>query len=351
MKYSQYISFTIFSLFLIACSKDDNGEPEPTGTPISFSLALEENVESRAITDAEAAAALGNSFKVWGEKTVAGNTQTVFDGYTVSYTNGAWDYISGSQTVKYWDFSASKYRFNAIAPISNFTQDATEANTFVANVRMGKEGDANESTKPIHAYIADPKVIESSGYGQKVTLSFRDILSKVCLKFYFSQKFRDDQTELKVYDIKFAPTGEYKYMKEDVKLTYNSSSYSVTNSASTQYSNETLNFGNATIKYPGNLSSQAGPADYSYYMLPSLSGVTPWQVSLTLKLPPDDKENEQTAVVPASFMEWKPGYTYTYLFKITDDGGLISVQFLGLDATITPWNYGGYVIDNNTATW
>ena len=43
---------------------------------------------------------------------------------------------------------------------------------------------------------------------------------------------------------------------------------------------------------------------------------------------------EKTAVVPAEFMQWLPGYSYTYVFKITDEGG---VEIGWVEYAVTPW--------------
>ena len=44
--------------------------------------------------------------------------------------------------------------------------------------------------------------------------------------------------------------------------------------------------------------------------------------------------NERTAVVPAAYMSWLPGYSYTYIFKITEDGG---VEIDLVQSAVTPW--------------
>lgn len=45
----------------------------------------------------------------------------------------------------------------------------------------------------------------------------------------------------------------------------------------------------------------------------------------------------KNAVVPATFMQWKPNYLYTYIFKITDASKKIELY----DVKIDPWKYGG----------
>ena len=42
----------------------------------------------------------------------------------------------------------------------------------------------------------------------------------------------------------------------------------------------------------------------------------------------------RTAVVPAEFMTWLPGYSYTYIFKILEEGG---VEIELVQAAVTPW--------------
>jgi hypothetical protein len=42
----------------------------------------------------------------------------------------------------------------------------------------------------------------------------------------------------------------------------------------------------------------------------------------------------RTAVVPAEYMTWQPGYSYTYIFKITEQGG---VEIDMVQSAVTPW--------------
>jgi hypothetical protein len=43
---------------------------------------------------------------------------------------------------------------------------------------------------------------------------------------------------------------------------------------------------------------------------------------------------DKSCVVPAQYMQWKPGFSYTYVFKITDDGGVEIDMVL---SAFTPW--------------
>ena len=42
----------------------------------------------------------------------------------------------------------------------------------------------------------------------------------------------------------------------------------------------------------------------------------------------------KTAVMPEQYMQWLPGYSYTYVFKITDEGG---VEIGWVEYAMTPW--------------
>ena len=55
----------------------------------------------------------------------------------------------------------------------------------------------------------------------------------------------------------------------------------------------------------------------------------------------------QTAVVPASYMIWKPGFEYTYLFKITKAG---EVTFDVVQVAISNWNESDPV-DRSVHNW
>ena len=47
---------------------------------------------------------------------------------------------------------------------------------------------------------------------------------------------------------------------------------------------------------------------------------------------------ERTPVVPAEYMGWEPGFQYTYVFKITESGG---VELDTVQSGFTPWISGG----------
>lgn len=52
--------------------------------------------------------------------------------------------------------------------------------------------------------------------------------------------------------------------------------------------------------------------------------------------------NKTLATVPAEYMQWKAGYQYTYIFKITETGSLIAFSKLEVEEWLP-----GKEIDNN----
>ena len=72
-------------------------------------------------------------------------------------------------------------------------------------------------------------------------------------------------------------------------------------------------------------------------VLPTLS-----QGSYTLSVKVNNET--KTCSVPAEYMRWLPGYSYTYIFKILEEGG---VEIELVQAAVTPWvdmavDYTGY---------
>ena len=65
-----------------------------------------------------------------------------------------------------------------------------------------------------------------------------------------------------------------------------------------------------------------------YYVLPAFDQGT---YTLSIKVNGEDR----SAVVPAEYMTWSPGYQYTYIFKITDEGG---VELDMVSSAFTDWN-------------
>lgn len=128
------------ALCLFSCAGSGQEEPdvptqpeEPKGVSISFggnSGTWQDAPTTRANKET-GLETISKTFKVWGYKTTGGNytsgfnqSQNVMDAYTVNWTQQTanttssntadWEYVGiANQTIKYWDYSATSYRFFA----------------------------------------------------------------------------------------------------------------------------------------------------------------------------------------------------------------------------------------------
>lgn len=269
---------------------------------------------------------------------------------------------ASQQTIKYWDHSCKSYDFIAFsmgkgaaseyATPTHVDKDklATAAYTLTGNVNTLSE-----------CYISDMKTVTEPNYNDaSVSMSFRHLASKVRMalfeivpgyvisdvKFYTDTKsattdnlegsligkFNNSGT-LTVY---FPTTGTDHATEKD----YNKAHVRFTKST-TEGETAVLNFKKfGTVKY-GNqaegqisagttyLSQNAAKPSYCgdgyQNVLPSEGAASAITLRIDYKLTSVDGSNETinvkgaTATVPAQYTEWKSGYAYTYIFKISQD--------------------------------
>lgn len=265
------------------------------------------------------------------------------------------------QTIKYWDHSCASYDFIAFsmgkgaeskyATPTHVDKDnlATAAYTLSGNVNTLSE-----------CYISDMKTVTEPNYNKtSVSMSFRHLASKVRMalfeivpgyvisdvEFYTDAtgtttdtngtligKFNNSGT-LTVY---FPTTGtdhatEKDYNKAHVKFT----------ASTTAGETGVLNHkGFGAVKYnnqnegtilAGSTYLSQNAADPSYCgdgyqnVLPSEGAASAITMRINYKLTSVDGTKETinvkgaTATVPAAYTEWKSGYAYTYIFKISQD--------------------------------
>ena len=360
--------------------------------------------QTRAVYGGEAAGLLNNNFVVWGDKTVveglSEETQTVFDNYQLNYvTNSAstttsnsagWEYVgyknlpngvsasetsqavadiqayanssanSGSidQTIKYWDYSASKYNFFAYSlgqgvEVSPATDPKTYTYAKVSAMTSSGYTVSGTGDQLKASFISNKKTISPSGSsGVEVELQFRHFASNVRMAFYetvpgYSVK------NLQFYPSACDPAGVVPYLYASSEALPTQGTYTVSfdanGKATTQlitegtppvaadYTNN-ISFGDAltytatkeymepqaagTTPYIGRSSDEATPTT-EVTMLPNPNGTDLYlKVDYTRVSRDDSQEVIQvtgaTATVPAVYARWQPNYSYTYIFKITD---------------------------------
>lgn len=361
----------------VACgpaSEEDTELPVPpqpgSETPIAFSGNLPEegsgSVTRTGSTGLETVLPEGNKkFQVWAFKNIENSTsvQFVIDGYTVKWiANSAntttsnssnWEYVNqgDNQTIKYWDYSASAYRFFGVAGAGSANSIRGAYKPSAANPQRYElvyECDAsNSASTPYYSHLW---VGNSDRYGQPVQLEFIQPLSKVRFRFIFEDPTKASTTELT--DKSFRPTdGNTIKVKGDVSISYPlTGDASETFSATTEAGGmtdlkldyyETVGYDNSTPSkvIDPYLGADATKTKQEYSVLP-VSGQGTY--TLTLRVNGEPK----STVVPAEFMEWKPGYQYTYIFKVHVDQG---VSISSVQSAFTTWKF--YDTDHTVYNW
>ena len=369
-KYGHIIMVAMAVLMSTACSHSSEDTTEQGGgvpvtdtrTAISFSGQQgEEQAVSRG-TNRRAGTPLSDTgvhtFKVWGYKNMSesngdyGSLQTVFPGYVVNWITGSaasttsnssgWEYVAqqtGSdpeQTIKYWDWEAKAYRYFAVTSGTGAPDVATAGQvsfTMTADASPIRDGEGTAEEKIAANIEATPyfsKLWFSTGnvsvypdkqFGKPVQLEFLKPFARV--RFLFNYSYAAEG--VKVENPSFKPTHGSKIARKGiVKVTYpltgtqTSESYAVTKNTELAEGEELDDFNEEYIP--------EGTEKW-YTVLPVLT-----QGSYTMTVTVNN--TTKTAVVPAEYMSWKPGYSYTYIFKITENGG-VEVQLV--QAAVTEW--------------
>jgi hypothetical protein len=386
--------FILASAILALASCADNSylgdQEEKTsagGGAISFGS---NNPSITRAEDATSAKKLDYTFQVYGTKTVSSTTSNVFatnvyDGTsntpywawfnsntanTTNSNSAGWEYVGvkdevknlpdsktftipSTQTIKYWDNSASQYDFVA------FKANAVGETPAAAQITNVTTSGFTVSATPAQLaalYIADKKVIvkNTDAFGKEVEFTFRNAATKVRLgiyetvpgysvrniKFYYTPK---NSTETSSYASSSAASHATLTGKFVGASNSNAISFAVTYegnplkavikpSNTATVNTEHFDFGTIGSSDASELGTTStsptwagGSADYiSVFPNTDANNIA----NMTLKVDYDLYNSGsgevinvtgKTAVVPAAYMTWKPNYAYTYLFKITDD--------------------------------
>lgn len=318
------------------------------------------------------------TFNVWGYKNMAysaevyGKTQTVFPAYQVKWHDGTaattltnssgWEYIlpATGQSIKFWDWSAKAYRFFAATKFVTEAVPATPAE-YVAYKTYG----ANETYGPAGAYKAyeismlanasnatemaktpyfsrlwfstgNQETYPDKLFGKPVTLEFVKPYTRVRFLFIYSYP----REGIKLTNKMFRPTSDVEAAEEDkvkiarkgvVTVHYPTEGTEIKEWYSVEVdADKSTRLSAFTEDYdPEDDGKVYTETDEGWYMvLPNNA-----QGSYTLSVSVNGGDPKK-AVVPAEYMQWLPGYSYTYVFKITDEGG---VEIGWVEYAMTPW--------------
>ena len=266
------------------------------------------------------------------------------------------------QTIKYWDHSCESYDFIAFSmgkgAASKYATPTSVDKDKLATAAYTLTGNVNTLSE---CYISDMKTVNRADYGKTpVSMSFRHLASKVRMalfeivpgyvisdvKFYTDAKSTTtDNTEgtlignfnnsgtLTVF---FPTTGtkhaaEKDYNKAHVSFSASTDPGEVGVLNFKKFGTVTYNNQNEGTITAGSTYLSQNAADPSYCgagyqnVLPSEGKPSAITLRIDYKLTSVDGSNETinvkgaTATVPAQYTEWKSGYAYTYIFKISQD--------------------------------
>lgn len=348
------LTISVMTLCLLSCSSSEQDNPvipEPQYGSISFggnSGSWQDAPISRAgETGLET---IATSFRVWGYKTTGGNKtdgftnpQNVMNGYIVNWKQpktgetGSWEYtgieneeLKTTQTIKYWDYSATSYRYFAFSPANEkvtttlLSEDGSTANNLNTatqtsfSIPFEYKENATSSTTPYVSdlWLSDNQNFENRKYGECVKLTFAPIITKVRFKFNYMADTPVSITKISFRNINDAasPTSgniiiTYPITGMDTQASY---IWETTGTGT-----DPINF---TIPYEedGDQNHQTDTRQKWYFVPPLGDSKTTQQSAYIITA--DINGKKATATVPAEFMQWKAGYQYTYIFKITEAG-------------------------------
>lgn len=390
----KYLIFAASALALASCSSDDFLGENP-GTAQNATTAINFGGEAGKITRATSNEGtpqkmLDGQFKVYGVKNVNDHLYNVFMNYSVWYdannttsnTKG-WEYVgktgdknlgigkielkgSHDQTIKYWDYSASEYRFVAGSPIKNFEYDVTPGTWEINAAKVtGLAGhiDANPTegtgtqlvAYPV--YIADPVKVEKANkdYQNTVTFNFQRQQSMVrvgiyeTIPGYFVSNVRfyayDNAGNLKVTTknniILTSSEDGYFVGGKDVSgtVTYDWTTPSYTFAYNETNLKKSKNWyagdlgegylaetSTATVEHLYGTDKDMATATGYFTVLPTPETTTASAILIKCDYTLNAQDSGETievkgatAAIPAAFSKWDVNTRYTYLFKISDN--------------------------------
>lgn len=380
----KHIIFIFFmALCLLSCSssgQDDPFIPEPQQVEISFggNSGSWQDASSRAGEGETGLESLFTSFKVWGYKTrnIDGSSnenggsnndgstnssiQNVMDGYLVDWNTSSndWEYIgiynatlNLYQTIKYWDYSALQYRFWAYAPADApgvTASENTDDNSHSITIPYEFNSNATPTSTPYISNLCTPKI------GDLVKLTFVPLIAKVRFKFKYNDKQIASITEISFRDERWTSTGKGTFLwsgsAEDktpvagkITATYPLSGTSTDVSKTWETTKQDIL--ELTIPYEEeNDENHQTEIRRKWYFMPPMDIAKYQQGNYILSA--NIEGNHVTATVGSEYMQWKAGFQYTYIFKVSETTSSITFA----EVEVEQWNKNSNIDNNGTGT-
>ena len=388
----KYIIFAASALALASCSSDDFLGENP-GNVQNATTAINFGGDAGKITRATSNEGstekmLDGQFKVYGVKITNGTiSHKVFPDYyvwdvadknTTSNTSG-WEYVGAQgasnlgtgqikldkdQTIKYWDYSATEYRFVAGSPIDAFeyntsTDQTTGTHITDVNVRgLAGHINANNTTTALKTdpiYIAAPVKVEKANYNKPVKFTFQRQQSMVRVGFYETIPGYTI-TEINFYDAEgnvsktnhniiltsstpeyfvggtnVSGTVKYDWTATDPSYTFTYDFTSLEKSKNWYAGElegvhaETSSETNVAYLYGSDQDMATATGYFTVLPTPATTRPSAILIKCDYTLTSDDDSGETihvkgaTAAIPAAFSKWDVNTRYTYIFKISQN--------------------------------
>lgn len=314
---------------------------------------------------------------------------------------------ASQQTIKYWDHSCASYDFIAFSMGKKdaASKYATPTHVDKANLATAAYTHTGNVNTLSECYISDMKTVTEPNYNKtSVSMSFRHLASKVRMALFeivpgyviSDVKFYTDATSTTTDNTEgtligkfnnsgtltvfFPTTGTDHATEKD----YNKAHVSFTASTTAGETGVLNHKGFGAVNYnnqaegtipAGKTYLSQNAADPSYCgagyqnVLPSEGKPSAITLRIDYKLTSVDGSKETinvkgaTATVPAEYTEWKSGYAYTYIFKISQDtngstgGSSTGLTAISFDAVVVDDEANGLqetittVSDNSFTTY
>ena len=369
--FKRIIFIFFMALCLLSCShsgQDDPFIPEPQQVGISFggNSGSWEDANSRAGEGETGLESLFTSFKVWGYKTKNENgstnssTQKVMDGYLVDWNTSSydWEYIgiyneslNLYQTIKYWDYSALQYRFWAYAPADAHGVNAienTNANSLSITIPYEFNSNATLTSTPYISNLCIPEI------GDQVKLTFVPLIAKVRFKFKYNDKQIASIKEISFRDERWKLTGNGNFQwsgASDAKtpVAGNIIATYPLSGTSTDFSKtwKTTKQGILELTDPYEEDTDENHQTdilQKWYFMPPMDIAHYKQGNYILSA--NIEGNQVTATVGSEYMQWKAGFQYTYIFKVSETTSSITFA----EVEVEQWNKNSNIDNNGTGT-
>ena len=341
-----------------ACSDDSGGSVVPEAAPTEAIVFAGGLASVEDVTRAAGLEDYSTTFRVWAYKNMSydntsgyGDLQTVMPGYTVSWaantahtttTNtNEWEYVgvAPDQDIKYWDWSAHAYRFFGVTNWGGTTTGTTGTAGANGSYEIMATVDASSaesiSSAPFFSelWFSTGNLVDypTRQFGRTVQLRFVKPFSRVRYIFRYIGDVKPELT-----NSRFGPTSPTEKIQRKGTVTF---SYPLTGTAiretvtavgGTDATAIAAALGAFAEDYDPDATTKIySESDNGWYTVLPATSQSDYTVSVAVNGEP------KTSVVPAQYMSWLPGYQYTYIFKITEAGGIEIEQVM---TAFTPWN-------------